>query len=38
MAERNTENSVSLKEQVDELRQDLRKIFNLEKGRWCSEY
>lgn len=38
VAEDELDNSSSLKEQADELRHDLRKIFNLEKGKWCSEY
>lgn len=36
--EENTDNTISLKQQVDELRHELRDTFNLERGRWCSEY
>lgn len=38
LAEQDATKSVSLKEQADELRHDLRKIFNFEKGRWCAEF
>jgi hypothetical protein len=38
LAEQGTTNSISLKEQADDLRHDLRKMFNFHKGRWCAEY